>query len=473
MKTKNIIITIFILVIVSLGLFFLINYMNNNKDDEYNNEINETIPPDFPPPRGEWAGEGEGANDTLPIPIIIKNESNPFDKFDQEILSYGISRGFYRDIHVENNYCEPFRISTKPGKKVEIVFIGVDYSSISQMKFDLNRYLFSDSRSMFTKEPFKSRIDDFNIWIYPEIMPKENYTLYIGNARGLLSNSLVKGADANCTHNYIFAFTSNSLSNRGQVVAIGGYFGMGSGSSIAHEVGGHMVGYLADEYSPNTPVFYTNYPLNCDKYSTCSKFSMFPSVEGCFKGCSQTDNYRTSELSIMKSIYANGFGKVNEYIINKRIDKLIGTNIILDCRNLGCFSNQSCMLIGNSYSCKQLTCDIIGCPAEQSCDLSNNEYKCNIILPSYFDKCIQTLYGRYKNQASTIPIGSPQWLGNLGREECVIGSSSYYSGGCLSYPIPNLNTSLCLELNTALGCGKVTPEDYKRTIQSRNLKCIY
>ena len=296
--------TVLVFIVASIVIGFSITKESNNKAPDFE----EPIPPveeQIPPPK--------------PLPEPVPSPLDDRTVLEKEIDLYPT---FYKE--VSDNKCIPFVVQPKAAnKKVNIVVIGYEQATLDDLKGDVNSTFFRQSLSLFNLEPFKSRQNDFNIWIYPSIIPHVSNTDYVDTTTQFYD------ARRSCTaHAFIILgkYISRSSSGGGTNYRVA--ISRATTDSVAHELGGHTIGMLADEYADITAkrlgrniTFAVYSKLNCDNSSACSKFSQV-NIEGCFEGCHNYPGwYRTSSSSIMRS--GGSFNKAQQFIINRRIDNLI------------------------------------------------------------------------------------------------------------------------------------------------------
>lgn len=242
--------------------------------------------------------------------IITSNDSMVGIPLDKEIEKSPIF-----DLSIpDNNICEPLLLSSDIyNEKINIVVFGHGYEDYSSMKIIVINGLFDDEKSMFATDPFKNRKDDFNIWLYPEIV---TYSV----DKRIIDKYTSKSKD--CPVNYVLVISSQRVQS-----SAGCYlrFSMTNSNpyTIKHELGGHVIGCLSDEYAKLT-IPTSNFP-NCDVSPICDKFEGLD-ISGCYLGCNNKTMYRSEYESVMRKSSAPSFGDVNEYIINKRMDLQLERN---------------------------------------------------------------------------------------------------------------------------------------------------
>lgn len=236
-------------------------------------------------------------------------------------------------------------------------------SLIENSKTGTNIVFFSDRETaqkysdyLFSISPFDVNKNKFNIYYIDTYIPE--CSLYKGVALFCYSREMVRKA-ASCPVDYIVAFDSRDVQMRSSsymnVMSLNENHPL---SVFAHEFG-HAFISLAEEYYPSSLLSGSK---NC--VSNCDKFSI---NEGCFKGCSSSDLYRSVENGIMKTLSASSFGKFDQSLISNRILKESGGSVLTgnvigegnDCEKQkyyqieGNYSNGTVQIVGNNivYGC--------------------------------------------------------------------------------------------------------------------------
>jgi len=218
------------------------------------------------------------------------------------------------------NKCEPILLNSLTSDykdKINIVVIGYGFSSDFIAKYEASQKFSISMGLFFRTQPLSSRRYDFNIWYHNMIgINPDNWdapSKYISAAKECPANIVI----------VLSAADIRSLTSVGYTTYVAAY---NDNNIVLHELGGHAVGGLIDEYG------YTGQqikPINCDDNPTCLKFQSIPGYNssGCTLGCSGIYNYRSKLSTTMKNPADTDFGIVNRYIINKRIDYMLQANI--------------------------------------------------------------------------------------------------------------------------------------------------
>jgi len=234
---------------------------------------------------------------------------------------------------------------------------------IENTKTGINLVFFSDKETaekysdyLFGVSPFNVNKNKFNVYYIDSYIPE--CSLYKGIALFCYSKELIRKA-ASCPNDFIIALDSRETQIRSSsymnVLSLNENHPL---SVFAHEFG-HSFVSLAEEYYPSSML---SGAKNC--VSNCDEFSV---SNGCFKGCSSTELYRSIENGIMKTLSASSYGKFDESIISNRILKVSGESVITgnvisdgsECQNEkyylveGNYSNGSVKILSNNiaYGC--------------------------------------------------------------------------------------------------------------------------
>ena len=466
MKPKHTIATtsVLIFVIVLIGFIFYMNITPNKElilDIENPNVTNTTK--DTPLP--------------LPNPIIIP-QKYPKEKlpYEQTIDDSPLST-YYEPVI---NMCEGLLLSqTNYRNAVNIVVIGSAFDSYEQFKSMTKTLFFDDTYSFFNIEPMKQRKDSFNVWLHPSNISlfdvykisKDcplNYILHLKNYDGY-SYALGTLTIVNTGNTDDKSFVSSTLS-----------------WTVSHELL-HIIGDFDDEYADLTNYGYAAgfHGITCSNNYNCSEFAGVPGVTStdCFEGCNYYKNskvpdrvstYRTSSSSIMRSVYSK-LNPLQKFVMNRRIDLQIAYNKDPSKRPLlpsyiRKFGNGICEFneeVDYVADCPNVV------PKPEIVPIPEESPK-PIILPVWTDMCINSIYGKDSLLTTKISVGLLHWLGNSGNNYCVFNSISTYPGGCINYIVPPQTSNNCNDLNAALACGKLSPQEYKnRLIANRLDLCMF
>jgi len=209
----------------------------------------------------------------------------------------------------------------------------------------INMVLFADEKqakkySQFISGIFPFSAKDFNFYCI------DSYTseceLYKDTALLCYSKELVKKASS-CPNDYIVVLKEKSSKIRSSsymnVLSINLRHPL---TVLPHEFG-HAFANLAEEYSPATlPQKQENCKDSCDKFSVS---------DGCFKGCSDNNYFRSINSGIMRTLSSNSFGLFNSNLISEKIDKNENSKISGNAvqEQINC-ENQEYYLIEGVYS---------------------------------------------------------------------------------------------------------------------------
>lgn len=360
-------------------------------------------PPATPPPS------------TQPPPIIDLRTN-----WEQQIDASGYSG--HNEARV--NKCLPYVYDGDLyANSVNIVVFGYGYPTMQAFDNSMYTVLFNSSTAFFNTEPFKTRRADINIWTYPAQLKSIDMST-IGALPQSLAFPEVRDAMANCTVDYMMILDNSGKytahlgytpNGKGQMFATA-YLRTSSGYLMSHELGGHGIGTLADQYFTPTKtaaatlttfkgatqsILAWNNEIQCDNNSICSRFNDIQNQ--CVPGCSGfKDLYRASTESIMgvpsgmtPTANAYSFNEVEKFIIDRRISSIIAhskSNSIgarypssipvsplpRTCLDFGCSSTSLiCKLTTSAdYQCVPKTCLDKGCQAGQVCKQVAGAYQC-------------------------------------------------------------------------------------------------
>lgn len=165
----------------------------------------------------------------------------------------------------------------------------------------------------FSVSPFNKHKNSFNFYFIDSYKP--DCDIYKGVALMCYSRKLIKKA-ASCPNDYIAVIKDDGKirsSSYMNVMSINSNLPL---TVFPHEFG-HAFANLADEYTPS------NIPRGAENcVSDCSSFSSIS--DGCFKGCSKGNFYRSVDFGIMRSLSADSYGTFDENIISKRLRESSG-----------------------------------------------------------------------------------------------------------------------------------------------------
>ena len=218
-------------------------------------------------------------------------------------------------------------------------------------KEDANKY----ADYFLSSSPFKEYQEDFSFSYIDSYTPKcEEYK---GVALLCHSRELIKKAGS-CKYDYIVVLSSNNAeirsSSYSNVMSLNTVHPL---TVFLHEFG-HSFANFGEEY---TPASLPRGVENCA--SSCETFGA--DADGCFKGCSRTDYYRSIEIGVMRSLETNEFGKFNTKLLGSLIEKNIGSKITGKViQDIGC-EDRSYFLIEARNSDRGL--EIIKVTKERGC----------------------------------------------------------------------------------------------------------
>lgn len=161
--------------------------------------------------------------------------------------------------------------------------------------------------SLFSVSPFKENRESFNIYFTNEPV---NCSLINNIAVYCYSRTLMAKASS-CPSDHVVVIKDEDKNIRSSAYMNVISLNKNSPATVlAHEFG-HTFSKLADEYVP------AELPRNHENcVSDCKDFS---NMGGCFKGCSDSNFYRSVDQGIMKTLSSKTYGPFNENIIKKDI----------------------------------------------------------------------------------------------------------------------------------------------------------
>jgi len=185
--------------------------------------------------------------------------------------------------------------------KIEIVFLTDDVK-----KSEVDTYL----DLLLNSDPFSDHKEKFNFYYAGDADCK----LLEGNlfcySRDLLKKSSI------CPNDYIIV-----LSNEDPSIRSSAYTNVISlninhkKNAVLHEFG-HTFGNLADEYVPS---IVPSGSKNC--VQECEEFTKYGELEGCYRGCSESEYFRSSESSVMRTLKTNDFNELNSLLMEGYLGK--------------------------------------------------------------------------------------------------------------------------------------------------------
>jgi hypothetical protein len=204
-----------------------------------------------------------------------------------------------------------------PGRGYGIVFFGSKEDSESYGDYLIN------------SPPFYSYRNQLRLFYIDDYVP--NCTYYKDVALYCYDKELIRKASS-CPNDFIVVIKDDKDTLRSSaymnVVSI---ISSSSKNVLLHEFA-HVFANLADEY---VPAVLPRTPKNC--LSSCDQFSEVE--DGCFKGCSDSEHYRSIEGGVMRTLSTSKYGVYNQKIISSyfssSLSSLTGNDIKLteECTN--------------------------------------------------------------------------------------------------------------------------------------------
>lgn len=194
----------------------------------------------------------------------------------------------------------------------------------------------------FTIPPFNEYKDNFNFYYIDGYKP--DCELYKNIATFCYSRELMKKA-ASCPNDYIVVV--NDLNSKIRSSSYLSVISMNEKNPVGvfpHEFA-HVFGNLDDEY---VPAELKSTSINCKK--NCGDFSKIVKDSECYNGCSKSNYYRSSENSLMRSLYSKAFGDFNEAILEDYLKKTerstLSGNVVSDGA-VDCLNQRYFLIIGD------------------------------------------------------------------------------------------------------------------------------
>jgi len=164
-------------------------------------------------------------------------------------------------------------------------------------------------------EPFETHKDKFNIFYIDDYDVDNDCEIYKGIALLCDSRNLIKKA-ASCPNDYIVVLKDKQSSIRSSAYQnILSINSVHPKSVFLHEFG-HAFANFAEEYVAGTAKIPRG-SQNCQE--SCEGFG--ENTDGCFKGCSDSEHYRSIDNGVMRTLSSEEYGTFNERLLNSRIDE--------------------------------------------------------------------------------------------------------------------------------------------------------
>jgi len=217
------------------------------------------------------------------------------------------------------NLCVTMQDSGDPSTKLDILFIGDDYteSSLGVFRSDATNFM----NGLLSYEPFRSQRNKINVHRVDSTQDLGCEYNCHGIDRAICCDNLkVAQAATQCPHDYTLVIVNNNNYGGGAGLYAVSY--RGDYRVIVHEFG-HIIGELMDEYSYGTTLSGTPWGGNCAADSTCSVWSNLIGVEGvgCFKGCTSDTWYRPLQSGSIMTDLNGDFNPVGERMLAQQLKK--------------------------------------------------------------------------------------------------------------------------------------------------------
>ncbi|MBW3020625.1 M64 family metallopeptidase [Candidatus Woesearchaeota archaeon] len=205
---------------------------------------------------------------------------------------------------------------------IDLVFIGNDYENNDDLITDVNSYL----EVFKNKEPFASNMEHFNAYIRVDNAGCET--------KGYIqcNNYELKKMASDCPNDYIIVLSKRSKTADALLPlrssSVGNIVKANTADDelvVIHEFG-HSFANLWDEYVDD--VYLSQHITSVDELPNCDSVGCesWKDLENtnCYKGCSLSSFYRSTENSIMNNYRKSDgkeFGTVNEMIILENLER--------------------------------------------------------------------------------------------------------------------------------------------------------
>jgi len=187
-------------------------------------------------------------------------------------------------------------------------------------------------------EPFKSNKEEFNFYYIDDY--SASCELYQDIAILCYNKELIKKASS-CPNDYIVVIKEENSKIRSSAYMNVMSLNKNHKLSVFPHEFGHAFASLAEEY---TPARIPEGSENCK--GDCKLFTI---KDGCFKGCSDSDYYRSIDSGIMRTLSSKEYGEYDEMLISEKIKKSssitsLAIEELIDC------TNEKYYLIEGTYS---------------------------------------------------------------------------------------------------------------------------
>ncbi|MBW2980332.1 M64 family metallopeptidase [Candidatus Woesearchaeota archaeon] len=219
----------------------------------------------------------------------------------------------------EREECVSVFYTSEPDDGIDIVFLGQAYKTTEEFKDEVYNYI---NNVFFKLEPFHANRDKFNFYMVDDFQDLScTFNNYV-----LCNNFKVKRIASRCPHEFIFILIERNkikdlvIPIRSSAIANIANINTADNPSVLMHEFGHSFGDLADEYVDD---YYLQIKFDGEEYPNCdnSQCSKWAGTEGtdCLKGCSTDGYYRGTENSLMRSLYAEYYGPINEEAIIEKL----------------------------------------------------------------------------------------------------------------------------------------------------------
>lgn len=201
---------------------------------------------------------------------------------------------------------------------IDIVLLGDKYTDLNQYHDDINRFV----TRFLSVEPYKSRASQI-VFHYIDVTTP----LDCGFTQDIFlvcNNTKIMNAvnAAGVPYDYISVIVNTpTFGGTSSGLISAQYNGPSGPAAFVHELGGHSIGKLADEFIIN--ITFGNM-LNCVTSTTTTSWKSVVAPEDTYLGCDFPNYYRSSRTSIMLDVEQMFFNVKSQESIKKELDTLAG-----------------------------------------------------------------------------------------------------------------------------------------------------
>lgn len=182
----------------------------------------------------------------------------------------------------------------------------------------------SYTNTFLNTQPYKNNSQYFNFYYREDT--NINCDIYQKIALLCYNSERVKLAKE-CNADFIVSFADTSKNIRSSTYKNFISININHPNSVLIHEFGHAIGELVEEYITSyLPHNHLNCVESCDDFNY--KGFNNNNIDGCFKGCSLSDLYRSIDEGVMRTLSSSEYGKYNEYLIENKIQELLKNKFI-------------------------------------------------------------------------------------------------------------------------------------------------